>query len=215
MSTAEPFQKDRKTTKIKLGTGNRIELTIQEERMLKVAYEYLSGFAKRSQKEHAVDKKKEEVTTLYNNLPTAARVTLRDRSIPLKKGPGELSLIAGHEGAIPEHERKLEEYLFAKGELQTLEEELKVFMLVDHKISIRDLDSALKKFGAHVSRKELEQMIWEVDENSDEVIDYEEFQLTYYRNITDSTGSEPCSFFHILEVCIISACERTRIMAKL
>lgn len=48
-------------------------------------------------------------------------------------------------------------------------------------------------------------MIWEVDENSDGEIDWDEFQLTYYRNITDETGSEPCNFFELLEV--ISTCE--------
>ena len=46
----------------------------------------------------------------------------------------------------------------------------------------------------------VQQMIWEVDENLDDLIDYDEFQLTYYRNITDVTGNEPCSFFKILEV---------------
>ena len=43
-------------------------------------------------------------------------------------------------------------------------------------------------------------MIWEIDEKGDGIIDYEEFLLTYYRNIHDMTGSEPCSFFHVLEV---------------
>jgi len=43
-------------------------------------------------------------------------------------------------------------------------------------------------------------MIWEIDEKGDGFIDYEEFLLTYYRNIHDTTGSEPCSFFHVLEV---------------
>jgi hypothetical protein len=217
MSIAEPFHKDRKTTKIRLSTGQRIELTVQEERMLKIAYDFLSGYSTRSHKEHAVDKKKEEVAALYNNLPTTARVSLRDRSITAaKKGPGELSLIEGNaansaannnnnannnaNSLLSDSERKLEEYLTAKGELMALEEDLKTFVLTDHKISIRDLDAAIRNFGAHVGKKELEQMIWEVDENSDGVIDYEEFQLTYFRNITDATGSEPCAFFQILEV---------------
>lgn len=43
-------------------------------------------------------------------------------------------------------------------------------------------------------------MIWEVDENLDDMIDYDELQLTYYRNITDTSGSEPCLFFKLLEV---------------
>jgi hypothetical protein len=43
-------------------------------------------------------------------------------------------------------------------------------------------------------------MIWEVDENLDDMIDFDELQLTYYRNINDTTGSEPCLFFRLLEV---------------
>lgn len=46
-------------------------------------------------------------------------------------------------------------------------------------------------------------MIWEIDEIGDGVIDWDEFQLTYYRNIMDtSNGNEPCTFFHLLEVLI-------------
>ena len=43
-------------------------------------------------------------------------------------------------------------------------------------------------------------MIWEVDENLDDMIDLDELQLTYYRNIHDSSGNEPCLFFKLLEV---------------
>lgn len=43
-------------------------------------------------------------------------------------------------------------------------------------------------------------MIWEVDENIDEMIDFDELQLTYYRNINDTSGNEPCLFFKLLEV---------------
>jgi hypothetical protein len=43
-------------------------------------------------------------------------------------------------------------------------------------------------------------MIWEVDERFDEEIDVDEFYLTYYRNINDTTGNEPNSFFRLMEV---------------
>lgn len=46
----------------------------------------------------------------------------------------------------------------------------------------------------------LQQMIWEVDENLDDMIDFDELQLTYFRNISDTTGNEPCFFFKLLEV---------------
>jgi hypothetical protein len=43
-------------------------------------------------------------------------------------------------------------------------------------------------------------MIWEVDENIDGMIDFDELQLTYFRNINDTTKNEPCMFFRLLEV---------------
>lgn len=48
-------------------------------------------------------------------------------------------------------------------------------------------------------------MIWEVDENLDDMIDFDELQLTYFRNITDTTGNEPCFFFKLLEVRLVHA----------
>ena len=154
MSFAEPYQGG-KTTTFRLSIGNRIALTSQEERMLRIAYEYLAGFAKRSQKEQTCDKKKEEVTALFTNLPPAARVQIRERS-QTAKGTGEILLVGTKENLWTEHERRLDEFLRAKGELQTLEDDLKSFSLTDHKISMKDLDAALRKFGTVMSKKELE-----------------------------------------------------------
>lgn len=44
-----------------------------------------------------------------------------------------------------------------------------------------------------------------MDENLDNLIDFDELQLTYFRNITDTSGSEPCFFFKILEFLIFDA----------
>lgn len=187
----------RKTISHRLSTGNTIELTAQEERMLKSAYDFIAGYAQRIQKEAAFEKKKEHVATLFANLPSSARVSVLPRPADL---PSLLSKAPpGDNSGLTETERKLDEFLRAKAELMLMDEELKDFSSVNRIISFKDIEAALDRLGANVHRKDIEQMIWEVDENSDSVIDYEEFQLTYYRNITDITGNEPCAFFHILE----------------
>lgn len=42
-------------------------------------------------------------------------------------------------------------------------------------------------------------MIWEVDENLDKAVDWEEFKLTFQRNVTDQTGLEPFQLFNLIQ----------------
>ena len=42
-------------------------------------------------------------------------------------------------------------------------------------------------------------MIWEVDENLDSCVDWDEFKLMFERNITDTTGLEPFQLFNVVQ----------------
>ena len=67
------------------------------------------------------------------------------------------------------------------------------------KIHPRDLQQALAFLGKHTEKKEIDDMIWEVDENLDGCVDWTEFSLMFRRNITDKSGLEPTQLFNVVQ----------------
>lgn len=116
----------------------------------------------------------------------------------------------------------MDEKHLLKDEITALEEKLKAFELTDHVISLKDLEVFLKNIGNITHKKNIQHMIWEIDEKGDEVIDYEEFQLTYFRNISiklikEPDGSEhlepePNTFFHIMQFTIFDSSHKGHIV---
>ena len=49
-------------------------------------------------------------------------------------------------------------------------------------------------------KKEIEEMIWEVDEDLDGCLNWDEFKLMYGRNIQDTTGLEPSRMVELLRI---------------
>ena len=67
------------------------------------------------------------------------------------------------------------------------------------KISKNDLGLALKDMGKACTQSEIDRMVWEVDGNLDEHIDWNELCMMFNRNITDDTGLEPFQLFNIVQ----------------
>lgn len=160
----------------KLSTGQIVKFDVHEERMVKSAYDYLAGFAKRQEIESILHAKKAE----DEKKRLAKQVEGDEVSV---------SDIGTDDGA-----NEME-----KLDIPTLQAMMDSFSITDHNITSDDIEALLQHLGTSLSKKKIKTMIWECDEKGDWVIDWEEFQLTSYRNIHDTTGCEPNAFFRIIE----------------
>eukprot|EP01031_Cornospumella_fuschlensis_P042658 gene42658-52123_t len=72
----------------------------------------------------------------------------------------------------------------------------------DKKISVADVTEMLKWLKQKTSKKEVEEIVWEVDENLDGCLDWSEFRLMFNRNIMDRTGLEPSRMYNLTQFLI-------------
>ena len=70
------------------------------------------------------------------------------------------------------------------------------------KISNKDVYAMYKFLDYKVTPIEVDEIIWEVDENLDKCIDYKEFRLLFSRNVMDRTGLEPNRMFNLAQFLI-------------
>lgn len=70
---------------------------------------------------------------------------------------------------------------------------------VARKVTADDVQTMLRRLDHKVSRKEVEEMIWEVDEDLDGSLSWSEFRLVFTRNIRDRTGLEPNRIFNLTQ----------------
>uniref|UniRef100_A0A7S0V8N5 EF-hand domain-containing protein n=1 Tax=Polytomella parva TaxID=51329 RepID=A0A7S0V8N5_9CHLO len=69
----------------------------------------------------------------------------------------------------------------------------------DRKIDPEELTQLFQELGHVPKRGEVEDMIWEVDEDCDNCISWLEFQTLYTRCRDDKTGYEPRGLFNVVE----------------
>eukprot|EP00747_Dinoflagellata_sp_TGD_P163382 gnl/TRDRNA2_/TRDRNA2_182009_c0_seq1.p1 gnl/TRDRNA2_/TRDRNA2_182009_c0~~gnl/TRDRNA2_/TRDRNA2_182009_c0_seq1.p1 ORF type:complete len:241 (+),score=60.55 gnl/TRDRNA2_/TRDRNA2_182009_c0_seq1:102-725(+) len=97
------------------------------------------------------------------------------------------------------------EYLAVKENVQPVELEClkRVFKWMDTKKDDRlcwqEVSEALTKLGHKTPREQIELWIWEVDDDLDGMVGWDEFLTMYQRCISDQTGNEPRNLFNLTQ----------------
>jgi len=190
----------RQSVKHKLRTGQTITLTPGDERLIRGVYDYLQGFSVRCQLTEQLEHTRLQLLSLGISLEKSAMNTKKIHvSLPSKLPIDTLNhnkLSERQSDGVTEHDfvqRVRDEY-------KIVEDKLACHISMDHKISFDDIEAVLLSLGINNPQKRIiDQMIWEADELADEVICWDEFQLLYRRNLDDTMGNEPSSFFRLVE----------------
>jgi calmodulin len=69
----------------------------------------------------------------------------------------------------------------------------------DNTLSAEEISEVLVKLGNPLNNREIELLLWEVDDDLDQHCSWEEFLIMYQRCINDKTGLEPRKLFHLVQ----------------
>lgn len=119
-----------------------------------------------------------------------------------KRNPDNVNVLNNNNEIMNEDEID-EELKQLLEEIEALEAQIdEIQSRPDRKIELKDLSEALKGLGRKCTRKEVEEIIWEVDEDLDGCISWDEMIKMYERNIDpegNKYGMEPFQFFLIVQ----------------
>lgn len=73
----------------------------------------------------------------------------------------------------------------------------------DGKIDTQELITELEFLGHKVTEKEAALSIWEVDDDNDGCVDWDEFRTMFYRTRDDQTGCEPRKLFNVVDFLML------------
>merc|ERR1719408_126779 len=69
----------------------------------------------------------------------------------------------------------------------------------DNKLDWSEISDVLVKLGSRTPKEDIDLMIWEVDDDLDHMVGWEEFLTMYQRCICDHTGLEPRNLFNLVQ----------------
>lgn len=164
------------------------EMTQNETRELKRVFDFLADFAPKLKLRRDLEPKLER----------------RQKIMAYRRNPDTVKFVseAGVEltpQAIETERVRLEEEIV---DIQRKIEAVNAKPQAEKKIHPKDLQQALTYLGKHAEKREVDDMIWEVDENLDGCVDWEEFLLMFRRNISDKSGLEPFQLFNVVQFCM-------------
>lgn len=164
----------------------------KEMKELKRVYDQLCFFA---EKAHAM----ERISVIRDTLAEYERPltnSMRQRDFFLS------TTTSNRRQSVTEQEQE-SEVLRLKEEQSELEKKLSDIRArpIQH-IRPQDTAAQLKSLGKRATKREVQTMMWEVDEKLDGVIDWDEFRLNFERNIRDTSGLEPASFYNMVQFLI-------------
>jgi len=146
-----------------------LPITSQEEKELRRVFDLLCNYSKQIRIIREID-------DLYALIPGAK--VKADKFI----GSGHLVDMMRLEQTNQQTQTRIDELTAELNELANMP---------DKKISIADVKEVIKQLGGKANRQDVEEMLWEVDEDLDQCINWKEFKLMFTRNIKDKSGLEP------------------------
>jgi len=162
--------------------GN-LEMNAQEERELTRVFDMLANYLPKSKIMKELQPKLDRKSTIHAHKKSAEAIKVYDQY-----------------GNIMTEDQIDEELELLEEEIEVLQAEITKFnSQAGKKIHPADINETLKRLGKKMSKKDIEEMIWEVDEDLDGCVNWLEFKLMFLRNITDTSGMEPYSLFNVVQ----------------
>ena len=166
-------------------TNEVLPITNEEDRQLRRVFELLCDFHQKKRIEEEIG----HIRKIYTLKTYSVHELMDMKSLQVWTSLLRDTVMSSNDG-------KMIERLY--DELQMIKNDVSL----SKTISVKDVMSMLRSLRIKVHPREVEEMVWEVDEDLDNALGWNEFRLMFTRNIADKTGLEPARMFHLTQFLI-------------